>query len=87
MWQTCCVGDHLPHWTGGGSEAGEPGGLPVHGTWEHSVLLRALDATGRSCFCTGAIWLIVTALRGVSKGKQGESAVTGESLLVEMLVG
>lgn len=77
----------FPQWTGDGFEAGEPGVPPVHGTWERSVLVRAPGVTGGSRLCMGAICLIVTAPRAVGKGKQGDRAVTGEGLLVEMLVG
>lgn len=54
--------------------------------WERSALLPAPAAMGTSHFCTGALCLIVTALRTVSKGEQGDRAVTGGGLLVDMTV-
>lgn len=77
----------FPQRTGVGFKAGDLGVPPVHGTWECSVLLRAPGVMGGSRLCMGAICLIVKAPRAVGKGKQGGRAVTGEGLLVEMLVG
>lgn len=84
LWQKPAVWEAtVPQQTGGAPKRENQETLRAWG-WEHFALLPTPAAMGRSHLCTGALCLIVLAPKTVSKGEQGDRAVTGEGLLVDM---